>query len=1207
MKPSVCYAKNKMKVIGSLEFQTPATHKAILWPDLRPGAYELSKDIRNFAVLIMMYKRSVIFRFVFLGLFLATTATVMAQTKPARLAIGPFFAPADNPTLVTAANAMPDLLTASLSQDPRFQLVERQQVNAIWSEMHLTEAGLTSADTVMKLGKMLSCDLLISGTFAQTPDGPLIWIKVINPQTSLLQDLQSFPAAGTNADATTAAISQFIIQAGSRSTPREFIAVGKFEDQTTAPGKEDWAPKIVAMVEKHFMAMGYGVAERDAVNPIFSEYQFQAEGMTGNDPNRVKLAPAFWMIDGGCKWIQTTGDKLSVVIRFRRAGTPEQLFSFSKPGDAVEEALVETIQSALTNAGSITAIEARQFEEKTVSAHADELFHGRGETVPIHYDTNVTYVTVTAPDGSQQKLAQDPLARAMQEQHVDESIKTLEQAILLNPKDMKSKWFLGLAWFHVPDGGESKRGEDLLEEVAASGDPVYATKAKNWLSDIRSGKIEIVREPVPHMVFHGQPASFPPPPPAPPAIPATPTDESKISGEAVVLSAQTLAIFADDKSGLFEPDQVLVQGQTFMSITAPGVRQQLELNRQQVFASLPSQPNDMDKRWSLGLAWYLSQNPENHQKGTTLLQQVASGNNVFLALKAKAWLADFQDGHLSLAAGANGECQVLARGLPRVLNQSSYAEGADGPVASLAPNVGKLAGMENNTYWDGQTRAYKNFQDEYIFTVGKNLIIVNARTLALRSEAIPTVLDDDISAVDGDTASLWLGCGHSIVQLDLADGSTRKFGAEAGLPGDAVTALCHVGDKLYVGLSSGRAGSFGCLDLATGKFNDYPSGAVLNQDWATAMRQPPATPVSGIFVKDDQHLLVLSGRGVQLLDLPANQWTATAYDGKHQAFVDDGKQMAISRNFIAMPGAGKNGVMLCRLPGTNWVQLDLFNYPTASAVICLATDPVNPDYLWVGDIEGDITLLDTANSRILVHDALRQPAILEEDIYAICPGTKYVSVVSLPTTDHPAYNLRKFDRESTIPGYTAPAGSSGAPGITITAELGRHEDEFLKRNFSWFQKMEFTPPVNGDAAMQHVNTKGKMLQYGNSYYSGVRFTVPAWDDGTLFVMRTMNKTEAEKDLFLRADSGLISAAGKPSRPNDARHWNLDDYPDLRRQFPYTASISRESFSDSLDGGQDYVYWMRFENATAPNMVFWVTVDSIRGSQEIGNLPIQPPY
>src|ERR1700691_2861088 len=89
-----------------------------------------------------------------------------ADTNSIRLAIGPFFAPADNAPLEKAASNLPDLLTALLPQDGRFQLVERDKVSTIWSELHLAEAGLTSADTVAKLGRMLSCDWLVSGTFS---------------------------------------------------------------------------------------------------------------------------------------------------------------------------------------------------------------------------------------------------------------------------------------------------------------------------------------------------------------------------------------------------------------------------------------------------------------------------------------------------------------------------------------------------------------------------------------------------------------------------------------------------------------------------------------------------------------------------------------------------------------------------------------------------------------------------------------------------------------------------------------------------------------------------------------------------------------------------------------------------------------------------------------------------------------------------------
>lgn len=111
--------------------------------------------------------------------------------------------------------------------------------------------------------------------------------------------------------------------------------------------RENWAPRLVAAMEKHFLAKGYGIVERDAVAPIFSEYQLQSAGLAGESAQRVKLKPAFWVVDGGCKWVHTTEDKLSVVIRFQKMGGSEQLLSLSKTPDEVEKATFDAIDSAL--------------------------------------------------------------------------------------------------------------------------------------------------------------------------------------------------------------------------------------------------------------------------------------------------------------------------------------------------------------------------------------------------------------------------------------------------------------------------------------------------------------------------------------------------------------------------------------------------------------------------------------------------------------------------------------------------------------------------------------------------------------------------------------------------------------------------------------------------------------------------------------------
>ena len=413
------------------------------------------------------------------------------ETNSVRLAIGPFFAPVGNTTLEKAAADLPDLLTASLSHENRFQLVERAKINAIWSELHLAEAGLTSADTVGKLGRILSCDWLVSGSFVQTESGTQVWVKVIDTQNSVVLDLQAIPYDPTDFSATTGGIARFLAGTGSHSQPHEFIALGKFRDMTVSATREDWSPRLTALIEKHYLAAGYGVVEREAVSPIFSEYQLQAAGLTGDSTNRVKLKPAFWILDGSCKWIYDTQDKLSVAIRIQKMGGGEQTFNFAQPpGDALEKAVVDAIQSALTNTHPMTVEQAQKEEEKIRRAHAEELVKGRGETwTPTRYNTNPTFITITDAYGGKRQMTVDPAFLAQRENHAREIIKTLQQAILLNPKDMHSKFMLGMTLFGTADPVESKHGRDLLEEVAASDDATNAAMAKSWLVDFKTGRL----------------------------------------------------------------------------------------------------------------------------------------------------------------------------------------------------------------------------------------------------------------------------------------------------------------------------------------------------------------------------------------------------------------------------------------------------------------------------------------------------------------------------------------------------------------------------------------------------------------------------------------------------------------------------------------------------------------------------------------------
>src|SRR5687768_11551427 len=119
---------------------------------------------------------------------LLVAPAVARAAEPIRIAIGPFFAPPTDPALRSAAQVLPDLLLVELSNDPRFVVLERAKVQHVVEELDLTSAALTSGENVAKVGHLLSCDWLISGTLVRVESGTRLWTKIISVRDGVVRD-----------------------------------------------------------------------------------------------------------------------------------------------------------------------------------------------------------------------------------------------------------------------------------------------------------------------------------------------------------------------------------------------------------------------------------------------------------------------------------------------------------------------------------------------------------------------------------------------------------------------------------------------------------------------------------------------------------------------------------------------------------------------------------------------------------------------------------------------------------------------------------------------------------------------------------------------------------------------------------------------------------------------------------------------------------
>src|SRR5438067_8636554 len=128
-----------------------------------------------------------------LSLLSSVAASGGAESNVIRLAIGPFLAPPANNDMRQASQILPELLVGELSRVPRFQLVEREKAQTVWNELNLNASGLVARDTVAKLGRVLACDWVVSGSLVQVASRTYVWTKVINVRDGVVLDLNATP------------------------------------------------------------------------------------------------------------------------------------------------------------------------------------------------------------------------------------------------------------------------------------------------------------------------------------------------------------------------------------------------------------------------------------------------------------------------------------------------------------------------------------------------------------------------------------------------------------------------------------------------------------------------------------------------------------------------------------------------------------------------------------------------------------------------------------------------------------------------------------------------------------------------------------------------------------------------------------------------------------------------------------------------------
>lgn len=356
-----------------------------------------------------------------------------------------------------------------LSNDSKFHVLEREKVQHVVDELNLTSAGLTSRESVAKIGNLLGCDWLISGTIAKVDSGTYLWTKVISVRDGILRDLNVTPYSSAAAKETAGHLAKFVARNSSANEPSEFVALGSFQN-LNAPGgnQENWALRLKTILEKESFKAGYGVTDISAINPIFQERRLEAAGLkAGTD--RVELRSDFWLVDGAAGWADTSGKSLMVGLRVQRVGGPEQLFRITNAPAAIESQVVALLQKALSNTNKLQN-PGPNAESDLLAARGMELATRRS---PFGSGTD-------ALNTHNQRTAHLNEAKA----GADQAIATYRRTLLSDPENIKAVSMLTLALLAHEDPEKRAEGKQYCEELLKSRNPALANIARARLAQI---------------------------------------------------------------------------------------------------------------------------------------------------------------------------------------------------------------------------------------------------------------------------------------------------------------------------------------------------------------------------------------------------------------------------------------------------------------------------------------------------------------------------------------------------------------------------------------------------------------------------------------------------------------------------------------------------------------------------------------------------
>ncbi|HYG24343.1 MAG TPA: hypothetical protein VEH04_16320 [Verrucomicrobiae bacterium] len=237
--------------------------------------------------------------------------------RAVRLAIGNTGMPGES-----ESQTVGDLVIANLNGAAGLELIERQALDKIVSELQLNARGLVRASDAVRAGQLLRADWFLLGTPAVVNGSNVAVVRLVDARTGVMREAAMIPR-DVNVQMIASNLATFVRQSRQdAANPRlkTYLAVGGLEDISLNSRQADLPQQLRSYLIAAYQGSAVTLLEREFVNLLLKELHLDLAGLAENQNNPPQpMQAAYWMVDGVYQSYETTNMQIELALDVRRA------------------------------------------------------------------------------------------------------------------------------------------------------------------------------------------------------------------------------------------------------------------------------------------------------------------------------------------------------------------------------------------------------------------------------------------------------------------------------------------------------------------------------------------------------------------------------------------------------------------------------------------------------------------------------------------------------------------------------------------------------------------------------------------------------------------------------------------------------------------------------------------------------------------------